>query len=108
MGIKTFGDVIQDIGVVVGIVGMIIGNINIMYVGAILCLLRNIYDLFIGKIMPLIDVITIGIAMLITWDIVLGLVYGTIIGNLLEVASEFGLRMIKKSAYEDNSINKHD
>lgn len=105
MGIKTFGDVLQDTGVVIGVIGMILGNITVMYIGAIMCLLRNIYDLFIGKIMPLIDVGFIGIFLLLTRDIVIAMVYGSIIGNFMEVAFEYALRMMKKAAFEHESID---
>jgi hypothetical protein len=96
MEIRDFGDVMQKTGVLIGLIGLLFGNLTMMYIGSIIVLLRNIYDLFIGKLIPLVSVgIIVGFVYLMK-NIVYGVMYGAIIGNLLEVGTHIAINKLRR------------
>ena len=105
MKIDNIGDLIEHLGVLLGIVGFIFGSITIMYIGAILCLLRNSYDLLFGKVLPVINFILMLIFYLMLKNIALAITYGTIVGSGLEVVIINIIRITKRKVYNE-PLNK--
>lgn len=104
MKIKCEGDVIQLLGVLMGIIGFIFST-PIMYLGTILCLLRNSYDLLFGKFMPVMHAITIFIIYFYTRNILKSITYGTIIGNTAEVIITNIIWFNRKKYYREGRLH---
>ena len=96
--------IFQVIGVLLGIIGIAIDAPTVLIIGGVLCLVVDVFGLLSGRLKPTFAIFLYAVCCIVSrsW---IGILYGAIIGNAIEIAIiVFAIMRARKTAQEADQL----